>query len=159
MSSITQINFEKWASENLKDQGYLKQDHLHVDQANPDFKDRKNWMKGGLELFQKAIQYRNEKGLPFKIVLSIPLFSQTMGSEIEIPEIHKISLSMLNEWTPPSIYFYPSGKEPWLVNPKGFKKLPTDLLKHFSFPFELFYSEALHECEEDGISRAVDIAG
>jgi len=103
---------EKWMDSVLESGGIERLDDLHIDQINPIWKDRHFWLSGGLESLQLAIGVRDRKGLDLRIALAYSLQSGNKPLGVDFKDKKELSESF--DWSPPSLYLFHIGREPWI---------------------------------------------
>jgi len=101
---------EDWMLAIVSDGGVVRFDHLHIDQIDPAWKSRDQWIEGGLEAFRMAVGVRNRNQLPFVVALGFSLESsdQSRGGDFRT----KQALFAALDWSPPSLYLFRRGEEP-----------------------------------------------
>jgi hypothetical protein len=101
---------ERWMSAILTDGGILRFDDLHIDQVDPAWRDRNQWIEAGLEAFRISIDVRNRNRLPFGVGLGFSLESgnQARGIDFQTREEPYARL----DWSPPSLHLFRRGAEP-----------------------------------------------
>jgi hypothetical protein len=100
---------ESWMMQVSEDGGIERYDDLHVDDIDPDWKNRNLWAEASYWTFQSAVEVRDKLKLPFTLGLGMSLRSD------ELEEGHGIHLTQLIsqvDWTPPSLYLFKRGQEP-----------------------------------------------
>jgi hypothetical protein len=101
---------EIWISAISEDGGVERYDDLHLDVIDPKWKPRQTWMNGGLKAFHTAIEFRDNRHLPFVVGLGL-----SIAAEDNIGEHGTVSSSDLQarmDSTPPSLYLFPAGHDP-----------------------------------------------
>jgi len=101
---------KQWMLTIVSDSGVRRFDDLHVDQVDPDWKHRNQWIVGGLEALRIAIDIRNRNQLPFAVGLG---FSLQSGDHPRGIDFHtKEEFCERLDWSPPSLYLFHQGEEP-----------------------------------------------
>lgn len=101
-----------WMLANVQNRGYERYDELHVDRIDPDWKSREKWIDAGIEAFRLAVQVRDKDKLSFTVALAYSLTSLRQpqsGMDIRTRE----ELESQLDWSPPSLYLFSGGDEPW----------------------------------------------
>lgn len=102
---------EDWMMSSAANGGIDRYDDLHIDQIDARWSDRSTWIDGGIASLQQAIQIREREGLEAVIALVFSLVSSDKVTGIDFATRDDI-LSRL-EWSPPSLYLFRVGLEPW----------------------------------------------
>lgn len=102
---------EVWMTRVIHDGGLERYEDLHIDQIDSEWAPRSQWVDAGLEAHQLAVRVRDRLGLAMKVVLAYSLESgeQPMGIDFEIARELQAKL----DWSPPSLYLFRIGSEPW----------------------------------------------
>jgi hypothetical protein len=106
---------ERWMISNLANQGYEKYDDLHIDRIDRAWRSRDAWLSGGAEAFELAVSLRDIHARMFAITLA---YSLRVGAEKSSFSTAAELLNVLDA-SPPSLYMFKKGREPWLQNPHG----------------------------------------
>lgn len=157
---------QAWMLANVQNRGYERHDELHVDRIDPDWKPRAKWMDAGIEAFRSAVHLRDRNQLSFTVALAYSLVSLRpphSGAEIRTRE----ELESQLDWSPPSLYLFSRGDEPWtqssLRQADGIydglvvKDLPSDLLG-IAIGKRWYYLE-FRQAKFDEWSRSVFVEG
>jgi hypothetical protein len=101
---------ERWMLASIRDGGIRRFDDLHIDEVEPAWKDRKEWIEGALEAFRMAMAIRDGNQLPFVVglVFSLQSGDQPLGVDFHGPD----DISERLDWSPPSLYLFHRGEEP-----------------------------------------------
>jgi|SRR5277367_2083605 len=103
---------QAWMLANVQSRGYERHDELHVDRIDPDWKPRTKWMDAGIEAFRSAVQLRDKNQISFTVALAYSLVSPgKRRSRIEIRTREELESQL--DWSPPSLYLFSRGGEPW----------------------------------------------
>ena len=101
------VAIEKWMLSIVKDGGVERYDDVHIDRIDPQWKTADSWVDGGLEAFRVAVSVRDRYALSLSVILAFRLEEKDGGRGAATSGF---SLSRI---TPPSIYLFPEGEEPW----------------------------------------------
>jgi len=101
---------EQWMSTIVGDGGVRRLDDLHIDQINPEWRDRNQWIQGGLKAFRIGVDIRNRNHLPFSVALGFSLESGVQPRGVDFRTNEELSARL--DWSPPSLYLFPRGEEP-----------------------------------------------
>jgi hypothetical protein len=91
--------------------GVERYDDLHIDLIDSKWKDRANWVSGGISALILASSMSAFIGRGLVVVLGMSLCTHNATSPI--PGTADSLLAQLDESTPPSLYLFRSGYEPW----------------------------------------------
>lgn len=99
---------ERWMMTNIGARGFERYDDLHVDCIDSAWKEKSVWIAGGLEALQLAAGVRDQRKLDFSVALGCSL-------DVNSPSPIKTEQGLLAQldWSPPSLYLFERGKEPW----------------------------------------------
>ena len=102
---------EKWMLSVVTDGGIDSYDDLHVDQVDNSWRARATWLEAGIESYELAVQVRDERRLNVRVALAFSLASgdKPLGLNFRTKE----DLVRQFDWSPPSLYCFEPGKEPW----------------------------------------------
>ena len=124
----------KWMEMVLSTGGIEKFDDLHLDQIDERYSEPSKWLKHGLAVFYEAdkISRKNDS-----VTLAIA-FSLEADASAKTNSSTDQELSKQLDWSPPSLYLFWRGKEPWAadyldrtvalsnVSPTVFFEVPVD---------------------------------
>lgn len=109
---LHETTIENWMLSISQDGGVDRFDDLHIDQIDPSWGSRELWINAGLEAFRLALNLRDQHRLPLTVALA---FSLESSAHPRGPDFGTAAgLRGLLDWSPPSLYLFPPGKEPWL---------------------------------------------
>lgn len=104
----------KWMSAVVTGGATAHPQDLHIDLIDSKWKSRSLWIEGGLKAFCTAYELRELNHVSFTLVLN---FSLDSGYELRGINFHTLDeLATQFLWTPPSLYLFERGKEPWIQN-------------------------------------------
>jgi len=83
-------------------------DDLHLDQIDPSLKARECWVDAGFEAHRAGLELRTAHNLDLVVVLA---FSLNAGETY--PVSSRGALAEALDWSPPSLYLFRHGQEPW----------------------------------------------
>lgn len=101
---------EQWMLAIIQDRGVRRFDDLHIDKIEPRWKDRREWIEGGLESFRIATAIRDANQLPFVVGLGFSLQSSDWRRGVDFHDPEEIRERL--DWSPPSLYLFHRGQEP-----------------------------------------------
>jgi hypothetical protein len=99
---------EHWMVRVSEDRGVHRLDDLHVNEIDSEWLDRSKWLDAGLASLRLALSIRAAIGLNHSVVLA---FSLTDAPVLPISD--RQALATLFDWSPPSLYLFDAGHEPW----------------------------------------------
>ena len=102
---------ENWMLTISQDGGVDRYDDLHVDQIDARWTSRDLWISAGLEAFHLALKLRDRHRLRLTVALAFSLESRAHPEGADFRTL--AGLKDLLDWSPPSIYLFHSGQEPW----------------------------------------------
>lgn len=102
---------EKWMLSNVRTEGFNRDDDLHIDKIGERWRDRKNWIEGGLKALHLGAELRDKHQLQFTVALGCSLLVSD-SSPLVVPRSKEDFTAQL-DWSPPSLYLFPKGREPW----------------------------------------------
>lgn len=97
---------------NVGRRGFEQYDDLHIDRIDAEWADRTAWIDGGLEALQEAVGLRDRHALNFTVALAYSLVVDRLPSEP--PPRSRSDLDAQMDWSPPSLYLFQKGREPWV---------------------------------------------
>ena len=149
------------------DGGVERFDDLHIDKIDEDWRPRERWIKAGIQAYRIALELRDEYGLPFvvSLVFSLEVSNQRRGVDFHT----QAELEQRLDHTPPSLYLFERGKEPWVEMDRAIKeysvasdaiiqKLDSTLIDSFGLIGTCFYFEFKSPAEPE-YHRSVFVGG
>jgi len=92
----------------IADGGMDRYDDLHVDRIDSDWTSKQFWFDGGLEAHQTAVCLRASHRLDVVVVLAFSL-----SESAAYPFSTRQEVEAAFDWSPPSLYLFRPGEEPW----------------------------------------------
>jgi hypothetical protein len=86
-------------------------DDLHIDEIDPRWKDRKTWLAGGLEALRIAAGLLGRPDQPVRLLLAFSLRSSEIPLGLDFHDASGLESAL--DGSPPSLYLFPNGVEPW----------------------------------------------
>lgn len=83
-------------------------DDLHVDKIDAQWSEKEMWFEGGLEALRTALAIRSTLDPNVVVVLAFSL-----SEAAAYPFATREEIEALFDWSPPSLYLFSLGKEPW----------------------------------------------
>jgi hypothetical protein len=95
-----------------EDGGIERFDDLHIDKIDENWKPRQHWIEAGVKAYRIAVALRDKHELRFVVALGFSLEAggQYRGVDFQTQEELQTRLNH----TPPSLYLFERGKEPWV---------------------------------------------
>jgi hypothetical protein len=103
---------KKWMLSTISDGGVGRYDDLHIDQIDKNWKDRSEWLNAGLAAYRLAIDLRDQHQLDFTVSLAFSLQSGDKPRGLDFTSSQE--LGDVLDWSPPSLYLFRMGEEPWV---------------------------------------------
>ncbi len=95
----------------ISDGGVSRFDDLHIDVIDESWKDRKLWIPGAIEAYKLARTIAANNGFDFSIAVGFSLESSEAPRGINFKTRQDLEGEF--DWTPPSLYLFHPGTEPW----------------------------------------------
>jgi hypothetical protein len=106
-----------WMVAVTKDGGIDRYDDLHLDRIERSWKDPKAWIPAGLHAFDLALKIRDQEQLCLSVVLGFSLKSAIEPQGFKFRVVADIEDEFAA--TPPSLYVFRPGQEPWIRAGRG----------------------------------------
>lgn len=120
-SPMTGRSIVEWIHSAVLEGGHSKFDDLHVDEIDARYQDPISWVPASLDALNEASRIRDENGWRFTIALAIPLAPSKQSGDSK-PQVIQDLIESLGD-TPPSLYAFERGMEPWAQGPDEFQRL------------------------------------
>ena len=92
---------ERWMLSAATDGGIRRLDELHIDDIDPEWKSKSEWLSGGLVVFRLAVEIRDRHKLPLTVGVG---FSLEAGEELRGVDFHtSVEFRERFDWSPPSL--------------------------------------------------------
>jgi hypothetical protein len=100
---------QEWMNHVHATGGVERYDDLHIDLIDSSWKPRAMWISNGIAALELASSMQASIKQGFVVALGISLVAR------EAHEIRSTSADLVEQidWTPPSLYLFRSGREPW----------------------------------------------
>jgi hypothetical protein len=152
-----------WLESNIEQRGYARYDDLSLEMINPVWRSREHWVESGLEMFKLAVCLRDQAGIPeFEVAMVFSLQASTEARGIDFSDRTELEANL--DWSPPSLYLFERGKEPW-SNPSqaategtAIRVLRTDIFQGAAQTRACYYME-FRPSDSDEYSRTVMLVG
>ena len=99
---------EQWMLRVNADGEMDRYDDLHLDQIDPAWKPKATWVNAALEAHRTAVELRTAHMLDLLVVLAFSL-----NERAAYPLNDLLALEEALDWSPPSLYLFRRGAEPW----------------------------------------------
>ena len=103
---------ESWMTEVIQGGRHRAFADLHVDQVDAKFGPRDQWLRGAVDCAREAILIRNSRNWNFTIAIGMSLRSNPQ--RVGLPSVTYAQLEELLDDSPPSLYLFERGAEPWI---------------------------------------------
>jgi hypothetical protein len=110
---LREVAIERWMLAIIRNGGVQRHDDLHIDQIDKEWRSESTWVAGGLEAFKNALVVRDRRQLDYTVALAFSLRSGREPIGITFSTVEDISEQL--DWSPPSLYLFRIGQEPWLA--------------------------------------------
>jgi len=152
---------ETWMSDCVQSGGIERYDELHIDRIDQAWRAPEVWISSSLEALQLAISIRDSAGYrDLSVALAFSLQSTLQRKGVDFTTKEELEARL--DRTPPSLYIFHRGKEPWIrAEAEGVmtvKKIDVSIFGPSLGPKECFYME-FKQPEEDEYYRSVFLAG
>jgi len=156
LHEIREKRVEKWLSTIVRDSGIDRYDDLHVDQIDPGWAAKEEWIRAGLEAFGIAARLRDFHGMELTVVLAFSLESGEEPRGVTFRTSSELQAEL--DWSPPSLYLFPAKHEPWIERCGDFVTLDASLVFNMPEGLACYYME-FKSPESAEYSRSVFLAG
>ncbi len=95
-----------------KDGGVERFDDLHIDKIDENWKPRELWIEAGIQAFRIALDLRKGYELPFVVSLAFSMEDGNQRGGVDFQTQARLQQQL--DHTPPSLYLFERGKEPWV---------------------------------------------
>lgn len=136
---------ENWVNQVISQRLWIKFVDLHIDEVDPEFKNRRNWISGSLFLLGCIMSLIDKS--KYDVILAIPLSCVSVPSYIDFKGLREIENEL--DLTPPSFYLFPKGETNYEKTIRDSKYLEQVSEKE---KLEVYYDE---KKEENEIYRTV----
>jgi hypothetical protein len=106
---------ENWMRSSIQDGGIERFDDLHIDQIDPMWRSRSSWIAGALQAYGLAVELRDRFLLDIVVALAFSLRSGEGALGVNFGTLSELEKEL--DWSPPSLYLFHRGQEPWRASP------------------------------------------
>jgi hypothetical protein len=114
---------EQWMHDAIVDEGYRRFDDLHVDEIDPRYEEPSLWLQGVVAALDEAASIRDRRNWAFTVAAGISLTSSDVAQGETIKQPGDV-VRQFDE-TPPSLYVFPKGAEPWTTEHQVYTEMLT----------------------------------
>ena len=114
---------EQWLHEAIENEGYRRFDDLHIDEIDPRYEEPALWLGGIVEALNQAAAIRDSHAWPFTLAAGIALKASDAAEGVTITGPDDIADQF--DVTPPSLYAFPKGGEPWATDHQAYVEIPA----------------------------------
>lgn len=111
-SSEHERKIDSWMHSIIEDGGVARFDDLHIDRIDAKWKNRAVWFDAAMQTYALAVNVRDRNRFACSLVLGFSL--QSCERPIGINFRTRKEFESELDWSPPSIYLFPPGQEPWV---------------------------------------------
>jgi hypothetical protein len=149
---------ETWMADCVQNDGIKRHDELHIDRIDESWRESEFWIPASLEILDLATSIRDStwpRDLSVALAFSLRSTPQKSGVDFATKEELQERLGS----TPPSLYVFARGREPW-IQPEAdgvtIKRINDNIFGPSLGPKECFYME-FKEAGQDEYYRSVFI--
>jgi hypothetical protein len=151
---------EKWMADTVRGGGIERHDELHIDRIDGAWRQAATWIPASLEVLELATSIgSSDRYRDLSVVLALSLQSMPQNTGVDFANAGELEKKLGH--TPPSLYIFPRGKEPWTQR-KGedvtVRKIDASIFGPTLGPKRCFYME-FKEAGEDEYYRSVFLTG
>jgi hypothetical protein len=123
MRDMQRRTIEEWLHEVIVNEGHRRFDDLHIDEIDPRYEEPSLWLQGIVAALNEAAGLRDSHSWPFTIAAGIALKSSNAAEGV-MPGRPSDVVKQLDV-TPPSLYAFPEGGEPWAIERQVYTEIPA----------------------------------
>jgi hypothetical protein len=156
---------DRWIRSISKDGGIERLDDLHVDQIDDRWREPARWVTAGLEALRTAAALRDRLGLDLTVATAFSLQAGSAPRGVDFKTSDDLRQRL--DWSPPSLYLFRRGQEPWRLTTQQPEPPPRDFSLTTLEVADLFgpsstrldaYLIEFRNNDADGFSRTVFLA-
>lgn len=134
------VIIEQWMRANIETRGFERFDDLHIDRIDSVWKNPDNWVEGGIEALRLANDLKGRLQLDLSVALGCSLRAE---AAVTMPIIEtSAELVAQLDWSPPSLYLFSKGKEPWKAGGAGvLRRLSAEVERGLKSTLTWYYLE------------------
>jgi hypothetical protein len=151
---------ETWMSDCVQNGGIERHDELHIDRIDEAWKKPATWISASLEVLNVATSIKDSaRYSELSVVLALSLLSTPQRKGVDFASVGELQKRLGH--TPPSLYLFPRGEEPWM-QPKTedvtVKRVDVSIFG-LSFGMKRCFYMEFRGAEEDGYYRSLFLTG
>jgi hypothetical protein len=151
---------EKWMMDSVQSGGITRHDELHIDRIDSAWKASSTWISASLEVLELATSIANSaRYRDLSVVLALSLQTRLRKTGVDFASAKELGKRLGH--TPPSLYIFPQGKEPWIHSGSeglSVQKIDVGIFSPSSTPKQCFYME-FKGLGGDGYYRSLFLKG
>ncbi len=130
---MSAMNLSEWVVSSCSKKGFAD---MHIDQFDPELKDRTRWIEGGVSMLELAVEARASVSCQYRLAVVYTLKIQDEDHEKRFSTAEGFRQQL--DYSPPSVFIAEPGSEPWITSQADESvevvSLP-DPVVHTIFPF------------------------
>jgi hypothetical protein len=139
-----------WMQNTITEKLYGENYDLHLDVIDHAFKNKpKKWIIGSLKCFEYTIDIRDKYFQSFAIGWAFSLKSKNIPIGINFNTVQELMKQF--DYSPPSLYLFQKGKEPWIIDKDDFTIINSDIFSQVNIRYKCLYLEIMSEYDDDYI--------
>lgn len=116
----------KWILRTIETQAFRRLDDLHIDELATTYRPRHTWPGAVRDIAYEIHGLRNEIPVEYTASIGMPLISCAGRMGVTFHTVAEVADELTD--TPPSIYVFPKGEEPWIRRPDDAVPVSPDVL-------------------------------
>ena len=136
---LVREKLQHWIEANIETEGFSRFEDLHLDELESDYTSPDTWIVAINDVVEALNEIRNK--IPAGFCASIGVSLLASDSPLGITFHDSKQLSKEFTVTPPSVYIFKKGDEPWVQRPADAKQLPSEILSDCTVNVQLIYLE------------------
>jgi hypothetical protein len=129
----------KWILDGVDTAVHVPFVEQHVDRLNSNYREKHSWIDGALVLLRDGSHLIRDVSDLATLAACIHLRSEPVPLGVNFTSLDELSDELSD--TPPSLYLFPKGKEPWIDPREQFARLPGTPFGSRCADLFVFYSE------------------
>ena len=105
------MNLSKWIVSSCSKKGFAD---MHIDQFDPELRDRSRWIEGGMNMLGLAVEARESVGCHYRLAVVYTLKTQNEDYEERFSTAEEFRQQL--DYSPPSVFIAEPGLEPWITS-------------------------------------------
>jgi hypothetical protein len=134
---------ESWMRTSISDGGVSRFDDLHIDRIDHEWKSQNLWIPAAFHVHDLAVNIRDRCKIGLSVVVAFSLKVSERPTGIDFRT--QVELEARFDQSPPSLYLFPRGREPWMeVHVSAEGNSNKDIVAH-RMPPGIFGSMDVHK--------------